>query len=218
VSSEVTSPAELPDALSEARAKSCVGRRIGKILLWLVTAVLTWVVVTGIVIWSFGGQDHAEKSDCIIVLGAAAYGQKPSPVFEERINHAITLFQQGEAATIIFTGGHGDGAPHAESEVGAAYAVGQGVGETAILMETRSRTTHENLVEAKALMDAAGLRTAIIVSDPLHLKRASAMADDLGIAAVTSPTPTSRYRSLKTKLGFLFREICFYSSYSVTGK
>lgn len=60
-------------------------------------------------------------------------------------------------------------------------------------------------------------KSAIIVSDPLHLKRASVMADDLGISAVTSPTPSSRYRSLKTKLGFLVREVHFYNHYAVTG-
>ena len=168
-------------------------------------------------IWNFGGKDYAKKSDCIIVLGAAVYGEKPSPVFEERITHAIGLFQQGKASTIIFTGGHGDGASHAESEVGASYAVGEGVSESAILTETRSRTTNQNLVEAKVLMDLGGLRSAIIVSDPLHLKRASVMAEDLGISAVTSPTATSRYRSLRTKLGFLVREVYFYNHYAVTG-
>ncbi|MBK1833919.1 hypothetical protein JIN78_07600 [Roseibacillus ishigakijimensis] len=66
-------------------------------------------------------------------------------------------------------------------------------------------------------MNAAGLKSAIIVSDPLHLKRASLMAKDLGIRSVTSPTPTSRYRSLKTKLPFLQREIYFYHHYAITG-
>ena len=192
-------------------------RRIIKILLWLVAALFAWLVITGIAIWNFGGKDNAQKSDCIIVLGAAAYGEKPSPVFEERIRHAINLFRKGTATTIIFTGGRGDGAVHAESEVGASFAVSEGVNKSVILTETRSRTTHQNLLEAKVLMDSAGLRSAIIVSDPLHLKRASVMAGDMGIAAVTSPTPTSRYRSLRTKLGFLVREVYFYNHYAVTG-
>jgi len=192
-------------------------RRVVKTLMWLSTALLACLLVTGIMIWNFGGQDHAKNSDCIIVLGAAAYGTEPSPVFKERIKHAIALFQKGEASMIIFTGGRGDGTSHAESEVGAAFAVSEGVSKASILTETRSRTTHQNLAEAKALMDATGLRTSIIVSDPLHLKRASVMARDLGISAVTSPTTTSRYRSLKTKFGFLLREIYFYHHYAVTG-
>ncbi len=169
-------------------------------------------------IWDFGEKDAARKSDCIIVLGAAVYNDKPSPVFKERIRHAIELFQQGQASTIIFTGGYGDGTSHAESAVGASYAVAQGIRNTAILIETKSRTTHQNLAEAKALMEAARLKSAIIVSDPLHLKRASVMADNLGILAVTSPTPTTRYRSLRTKLAFLVREIYFYTAYTLTSE
>lgn len=192
-------------------------RRLLKPLLGLTAALFVWLVVTGAVIWTFGEKDHARKSDCIIVLGAAAYGDKPSPVFEERIRHAMGLQRKGLGPVIIFTGGRGEGATHAESEVAAAYAVAGGVNRAAILTEIRSRTTKGNLAEAKALMDSAGLGTAIIVSDPLHLKRASAMAEDLGISAVTSPTPTSRYRLLGPRLRFLLREIYFHHHYAVTG-
>ena len=192
-------------------------RRILKIALCLSVAFFTWFIITGIVIWNFGDEDHAKESDCIIVLGAATYGDKASPVFEERIKHAIELFKQGHAQTVIFTGGYGDGASHSESEVGASYAINEGINKSVILTEARSRTTKQNLMEAKVLMDSSGLESAIIVSDPLHLKRASAMADDIGILAVTSPTPTSRYRSLRTKFGFLIREVYFYNHYKVTG-
>lgn len=192
-------------------------RCIRKILLSLAAAAFAWLAISGIIIWNFGGIDHARKSDCIIVLGAAAYGEKPSPVFEARIQHAVDLFQAGKASTLIFTGGFGDGVSHAESEVGAAFAVAKGISKLATLTETKSRTTHQNLAEAKAVMDAAGFKTAIIVSDPLHLKRASVMAEDLGIKAVTSPTPFSRYRSFWTKFGFLVREVYFLNHYRVTG-
>ena len=124
------------------------------------------------------------------------------------------MFKAGKAPTIIFTGGYGDGAPYAESEVGAMYAMKAGVDENAILIEKRSRSTQQNLLEAKALMNSTGLSgSAIIVSDPLHLKRAATMAKDLGITAVTSPTPTSRYRSMGKKFEFLWREIYFYNRY-----
>jgi len=195
-----------------------MSRRIAKILAGLLVAFLVWICTTGVMIWNYGKEDHSNTSDCIIVLGAAAYGTKPSPVFEERIKHAIYLFQQGHSSTLIFTGGRGEGASHAESEVGAAYAIAAGVPEAAILTETESRTTQQNLVKAQALMVEAGLKTSIIVSDPLHLKRASIMAEDLRLDAVTSPTPTSRYRTLWTKLGFLLREVYFYHHYIVTGE
>jgi uncharacterized SAM-binding protein YcdF (DUF218 family) len=66
-------------------------------------------------------------------------------------------------------------------------------------------------------MQKHGLKSAIIVSDPLHMKRAMMMAEDLGIEAASSPTPTTRYRSLQTKLGFLIREIYFFHHYIITG-
>ena len=192
-------------------------RRMLKILLILLVSLIGWLTFTGITIWKTGTEDHAKPSDCIIVLGAAAYGEKPSPVFEERIKHGITLLRQGDAPIIIFTGGRTGGSSHAESEVAEAYAIAQGISTSSILKETTSRTTHQNFTQAKTLMDQAGLSTAIIVSDPLHLKRAAAMAEDLGISAVTSPTPTSRYQSLGPKLGFLLREIFFYNFHLLTG-
>ena len=83
--------------------------------------------------------------------------------------------------------------------------------------ESRSRTTQQNLAEAKLLMDAHGLRSAILVSDPLHMRRAMWMARELGIAAVSSPTPTTRYRSLKTKLRFLRHELYYWHHYAFSG-
>lgn len=192
-------------------------RRIVRLLLCLVFILIAWLAFTGVMIWKTGNEDHSKPSDCIIVLGAAAYGAKPSPVFEERIRHGITLLRRGDAPLIIFTGGRSDGASHAESEVAENFATTEGIASSAILTETQSRTTRQNLIEAKALMDAAGLDTAVIVSDPLHLRRAATMAEDLGISVVTSPTPTTRYQSLSPKLGFLLREIFFYNFYHITG-
>ncbi len=95
------------------------------------------------------------------------------------------------------------------------YAIACGVAEADILIEELSTITEENLFYAKALMDEHGLNTAILVSDSLHMKRAMLMATDFGIDAVSSPTPTSMYRSLKTKLPFLAREECFYIGYRI---
>jgi len=192
-------------------------RPLGKALAAVLLVVFGWLCWSGYVIWSFGAQDAAKHSDCALVLGAAAYGANPSPVFEERIRHAIELHRRGLVSKIVFTGGHADGAAYAESEVAARYALRMGVPPHDILTETRSQTTQQNLAEAKVLMDAAALRSAVIVSDPLHLKRAAIMAKDLGIAAVTSPTATSRYRSTGAQFGFLLREIYFLHHYLLTG-
>lgn len=85
------------------------------------------------------------------------------------------------------------------------------------MIEETSRTTHQNLTEARALMREHGMTSAILVSDPLHMKRSIRMADGLGIIARSSPTPTSRYRSLGTRFWFLLREIYFIHHHAVTG-
>ena len=105
----------------------------------------------------------------------------------------------------------------AESEVARDFALRAGVPASDIFIETRSRTTRQNLLEAKRVMDSVGLRTAAIVSDPLHMKRALRMSSDLGIAAVSSPTPTTRFRGWRSRAAFLARELYFYHHYLVAG-
>ena len=84
-----------------------------------------------------------------------------------------------------------------------------------LLIEEKSTITEENLEFAKEIMDANGFKTAIIVSDPLHMKRAMLMAKDYGITAYSSPTPTTMYKSLRSKLPFLLREEFFYIGYCI---
>lgn len=193
-------------------------RRLLQVLGGIILALALWLAGLAVAIWTYGSTDHAVKSDCAIVLGAAAYGAKPSPVFEERIRHGIALYRAGMVSKIIFTGGYGEGASHAEGEVGSLYALREGVPLADVFMEVRSHTTVQNLAEAQAIMQAQGLKTAILVSDPLHLRRAMWMAHDLGIPAVSSPTPTSRYRSWSTRLQFLRRELHYWHVYLFTGE
>jgi len=181
-----------------------------RVLGGLVLASMGWVLWLGYFITSFASVDQQPISDVAVVLGAAVQGQQPSPVFRERINHAIVLHRTGVVQMILFTGGRSQGAAYAESEVARNYAIAQGVPASDILIETRSTTTHENLEQARQLMLAHRLQSAILVSDPLHMRRAVSLADNLGWAVSSSPTPTSRYRSLQTRLEFLLREIWFY--------
>lgn len=170
--------------------------------LWL-AGVATYVV------W-VGDREQAAPADVVIVLGAAAYDARPSPVFEERIRHGIELYTRGLAPRIIFTGGFGTGARFAESEVAQRYALRHGVPQDAILIETRSRTTRQNLQQAAILMQEHGLRRAIIVSDPLHMARALRLARESGIRALGSSTPTTRFRSWETRWKFLLQEVYFF--------
>jgi uncharacterized SAM-binding protein YcdF (DUF218 family) len=181
------------------------------------TLLPIWLSVLALQIVRTGGTSHTGPADVAIVLGAAVYREKPSPVFAERLNHGIHLYRSKRVRKIIFTGGYASGARAAEAQVARAYAVRRGVAPRHILIETRSHITQQNLFEARALMREDGLKKALIVSDPLHMKRALKMASDLGIESYPSATPTSRYRSLRSRAGFLLRELYFHNHYLVTG-
>lgn len=191
--------------------------RIPRALRWLLLPLAAWLILLAVQINETGKVHHPGPADAAIVLGAAVKGAAPSPVFRERIRHGVTLYRTGRVRKLVMTGGVGEGATRAESEVARAIAIRAGVPAQAILIETRSRTTQQNMAEAKHLMDRHRLSSALIVSDPLHMKRALRMARDTGITAYGAPTPTTRYRSWRSKTGFLLREVYFYNHYLLTG-
>jgi uncharacterized SAM-binding protein YcdF (DUF218 family) len=180
-----------------------LARLVVVIVLIAITAVFCY---GGYTIQSFSQVDETRSADVAIVLGAATYRNRPSPVFTERINHAIELYQRGWVKAIILTGGYGSGDVRADSEIARDYAIQRGIPESAIHIETVSTTTEENLAEAQHLMQNLGFETALVVSDPLHMYRSLKLAGELGIQAFSSPTKTSRYRTLRSQLFFLARE------------
>lgn len=164
-------------------------------------------------IWRYAGVDETRTADAAIVLGAAAYETGPSPVYRERLNHGIRLWEQGYVKKLILTGGVAEGNSRSDAAIGAEYALSRGVPAEAILLEEDSTITEENLRGAAALMEENGLETALLVSDPLHMRRAMLQAEDLGLKAYSSPTPTSLYTGFWQKLKFLARETFFYAGY-----
>ena len=164
-------------------------------------------------IYSFSLMSSVVRADAAVVMGATVFRNRPSPVFRERINHAINLYQQGMVQYLIFTGGLAGNDELAESEAARAYAIGQGVPAEHIFIETESDNSCLNLVEAKRIMDENGMEQALIVSDPLHMRRAIWLAENIGMDAHSSPTPTTRYQSFDRKAGFLVREVYSYGTY-----
>ena len=192
-------------------------QRLRTLLKWLLVALVIWCGGIGATIIRRAATDETRKADVAIVMGAAAYGEKPSPVFEQRIAHGVALYKNGTVKKIILTGGFGDGAAMAESEVARRYAMEQGVPDRDLLLEKKSRTTLENLEQARDLMKTHGLSEALLVSDPLHMERSARMMHDLGVTAFCSPTPTTRYESAMAKAGFLVREIYAITAYLIAG-
>lgn len=164
-------------------------------------------------IYLFSLTSSYVSADAAVVLGTSVFRDRPSPVFRERINHAVNLYQAGIVQYIIFTGGQAGNDRLAESEAGRNYAMEHGVPEEHIFIETASYNTCLNLTEAKRIMDENDMNEVLIVSDPLHMRRSMWLAERIGIQALSSPTPTSRYQSLDRKAGFLVREVYSYATY-----
>ncbi len=194
-----------------------IGRRkkVICILTLVLSIILLYLIFTAISIINYGKIDEKVTSDVAVVLGAGTQDGEVSPVYRERINHGIWLYENDYVDYLILTGGIGEGNTLSDAYIAKQYAVSKNLPEEAIFIEEKSTITEENLKYSKDIMDDNFFTTAIIVSDPLHMKRAMLMAEDYGIIAYSSPTPTTMYRSFSTKLSFLAREEFFYIGYSI---
>ena len=190
-------------------------KKVAIILKFIIAPALLLVVLVAVRIYTYGNHVVDVKGDAAIVLGAAVWGNDVSPVFRERINHAIDLYRTGKVRKIIFTGGQGNRNELTEAAEARQYAIENGIPQTDILVEEKSHTTYENLVNAKHVADANGLKKVLIVSDPMHMKRAVSMASDIGLEAYPSPTPTTRYQGWKSQMGSLVHETYYYFGYLV---
>ena len=177
------------------------------------SAVLLAVIALSIV--RYASVDETRKADCAIVLGAGTWEGEVSPVFEERLRHAVKLYREGTVPKIILTGGLDPRNTVTDAEAARRWTEKDGIHVEDVLIEDKSRYTHENFLYAKEIMEREGFRTALVVSDPLHMKRAMLCASDFGVSARSSPTKTSMYRSAGAKFRFLMRETGCYVVYGV---
>jgi len=189
-------------------------RRILTVL--VVAAFALWIVsATAVLIWS--SRDEARPAQAIVVLGAAQYAGKPSPVLRARLDHALDLWNRHLTSLLILTGGTGSGDTTSEAAVGRNYARKHGVPDSAILVENEGRTTSESMRAVAGMLEVRGLQTALLVSDPFHMLRLRILARRFGFTPYTSPTQTSpispnreeRWKyifseSLKAPLAFFF--------------
>jgi uncharacterized SAM-binding protein YcdF (DUF218 family) len=170
-------------------------------------------------IWDQGNRDERTRADAIVVMGAAQYDGRPSPVFAARLDHAIELFHDGVAPRLIVTGGKREGDRTTEAASARGYAIEHGVPEEAILSEDTSRTTLQSIRRVAALMRGQGIGSAVFVSDPSHMLRVLRMASDEGITGHGSPTRTSPLeRDAVAHLDAIVHELGALAIYFVSGE
>ena len=154
----------------------------------------------------FSKKQYNGRADAVIVMGAAEWNGKPSPILKERINHALKILEEQRARYVVFTGGYGKNSPFAESLVSKNYSVRKGISADSIIVENVSNSSIDNLYYAFKVAGHFQLKTFIIVSDPIHMLRTMCIADYYGRQCWSSPTPTSKFVSKKEKLKFAFYE------------
>jgi uncharacterized SAM-binding protein YcdF (DUF218 family) len=137
-------------------------------------------------------RDEAQPADVIVVLGAAEYRGRPSPVLEARLNHALFLYLQHLAPRILTTGGAGGDPSFTEGGVAQAYLSRHGVPAEAILVEQEGESTVHSTAAAAEIMQRMGLKSCIVVSDGYHIYRVKKMLEQRGLRAFGSPRPQDR--------------------------
>ena len=185
-------------------------RAIGLFLL-LLTVLLGYLLYVGRQIERQSTVEEAQRADVIIVLGAAEYRGKPSPVLQARLDHALVLYQKGLASYILTTGGAGGDPDYTESEVGRAYLAKHGVPSEAILVEPVGRTTAQSLDAAAEIMSGHNLHSCVVVSDAYHIYRVKRLLQVRGVKVYGSPRPSagSSRSKLRNELIYLRQAVGF---------
>ena len=171
-------------------------RLVGRTITSLGALLLASWVASGLSVLVWSHRDEAGRNtaaDAIVVLGAAQYEGRPSPVLKARLDHAITLYRRGLAPLLIMTGGRGYGDTTTEAAVSQRYAMKRGVSADAILLEDEGRTTSESMRAVAVMLETnpESPRRVILVSDPFHMLRLAVLARRFSLQPATSPTRTS---------------------------
>lgn len=154
-------------------------------------------------------RDEAHPADVIVVLGAAAYRGRPSPVLKARLDHGLELYRRGLAPRILTTGGSGGDPLHTEGEVGRAYLIEHDVPSEVILVEPEGESTVHSLVAAAEIMRRMNLHSCIVVSDGYHIFRAKRILEARGFKVYGSPRPRPQ-RSGWAEWRLYFRQALAY--------
>jgi uncharacterized SAM-binding protein YcdF (DUF218 family) len=178
-------------------------RKVVRALVWVSALIVLYFGVTFAQVWWESNQADEPAASAIVVLGAAQWNGKPSPVLKARLDQAAMLYEQGVAPTVIVTGSKQVGDRVGEGFAGYDYLRGEGIPEDALKIESTGTDTYEELSAAGHILDQADLdRRVVLVSSPYHAHRAKAIAEEVGLEAhfsgATADEPTIRSLARET--------------------
>jgi uncharacterized SAM-binding protein YcdF (DUF218 family) len=171
-------------------------RIVSNLVVLAISVIIIYVAYISIRIEQQSTRDEARPADVIIVLGAAEYRGRPSPVLRARLEHALQLYRRGLAPRILTTGGAGGDPIFTEGGVGRSYLVGKGVPSESIVVELEGESTVHSVAAAGEILRRMGLQSAIVVSDGYHIYRVKKMLQANGLTVYGSPRPDSQDHGL----------------------
>lgn len=142
--------------------------------------------------------DEAKPADVIVIMGAAEYRGRPSPVLRARLDHGLELYRKGFAPLILTTGGAGGDPVFTEGEVGRAYLVRQGVRSEDIIVEPEGESTVHSTAAVAEIMRRMNLKSLILVSDGYHIFRTKKMFEFRGLTVYGSPRASNSGGKLRS--------------------
>jgi uncharacterized SAM-binding protein YcdF (DUF218 family) len=180
------------------------------VILLAVATLLISIAYVSVRIGQQSTRDEAQPSDVILVLGAAEYRGRPSPVLRARLDHALELYHRRMAPLVMTTGGAGGDPVFTEGGVSRSYLMSKGVPSEAIIVEDEGESTVESTAMAGEIMRRMGLDSAIVVSDGYHIYRVKKMLQFRGLNVYGSPRKEvspdflrDRWNYVKQAIGYL---------------
>ena len=163
-------------------------RWVLRVALAVVGLLVLYLVVTFVQVLAASREDDDGRTDAIVVMGAAQYNGTPSPVLEQRLDHALELYRDGVAPRIVLTGGKQAGDRFTEAYAGYRYLTSKGVPADDLLVVTDGNSSWDSLRAAERVLDTEGADRVTLVSDSYHSARLKGIAGELGMDAAVSPT------------------------------
>jgi uncharacterized SAM-binding protein YcdF (DUF218 family) len=150
-------------------------------------ALIGYLVYVSFLIGRQSTVDEARPADAILILGAAEYRGRPSPVLKARLDHALDLYDRKMAPILITTGGAGGDPDYTEGGVGRSYLIAHKVPSEAVIVEPEGETTAHSIAAAGEILERMNLKSCLLVSDGYHIFRAKKMLEYRGIQVYGSP-------------------------------
>jgi len=181
-----------PGALTtvgRSRRRHGAARMIGIAILVGMVLVGAYIGITFVQVWSTSRPGEVEPASAIVVLGAAQYDGRPSPVLRARLDHAAELYERGVAEVVVVSGGKQAGDRTTEGKAGYDYLRSRGIPDSALKVETGGTDTFSELSATSLILSNAKLgKDVVLVTDGFHAARSVAIAGQLGLDAQVSPT------------------------------